>query len=821
MTRLLATALILALVLTSCVAPTPPAVQEAAATPTAAPEPTTLPSPTPAPAPAAAAPTFEAAPCPFPLPPGETEGETFLCGFVTVPSVRSDPESSPIRLAVAVLKAANPATAEPDPVILLSGGPGEKTVENGFNAALVLAPFRETRDVIIFDQRGVGLSEPALECPEFVAAYLDVQDEPDPETQLRTVSGALQACGDRLAAEGHNLSAYNTTENAADVDAIRQALGYDQLNLYGGSYGSVLAQAVMRDYPEIVRTAILGAVLPAEKSFFVHVPITATNAVLRLVEQCAADEACNAAYPDLKQTLFDTVERLNANPVPITVTSPLDGETYDILLTGDKVVGNLVTFLYLTEIIPVLPKAIVDVANGNYDLMTRLSALEVLLVNATSRGMLFSVLCAEDLIGVTPADYLDVLAQVPPELQGQEDPEDVIEYGFFGICENWPVDQADPSVKEPVVSDIPTVLLEGELDPVTPAEYAEQVAETLSNSFLYVFPGVGHTVLVSSRCAQDIALDFIDDPTQEPDASCIAEMTGVAFDLPRETSGEITLVPITSDAARLSAVAPQEWERAGEGTYLRRTDALDPTALIYDLLPMDPEEVVQLLQGQLQQDEMPESLGTRQAEFDWTLYQVEVQGIVVDFAVAPRGDGTTLLVVLQSQPAEQEAFYQSIFLPALDSVKPMQVSETAPPGDTTLAPFTDDTFGLEGVAPEGWAELGPGVRNRGQSATDLVRLLQQAAPGMTAEQLAARLLPQLGLSELPEPANTLETATLTWTLYQVPVEVPDLGEVTVDLALAETPAAAYIVLLQSLAAERDALFQEVFLPAVEALTPTQ
>jgi hypothetical protein len=382
------------------------------------------------------------------------------------------------------------------------------------------------------------------------------------------------------------------------------------------------------------------------------------------------------------------------------------------------------------------------------------------------------------------------------------------------------VDQADPSVKEPVVSDIPTVLLEGELDPVTPTEYAQQVAETLSNSYLYTFPGVGHTVLVSSRCAQDIALAFIDDPTQEPDASCIAEMPGVAFDLPRETSAEITLVPFTYAAAGLSAVGPQEWEEVADGTFRRRADSLDPTALIYDLLSMEPEEVVQLLQGQLQQAAPPESLGTRQAAFDWTLYQVEVQGIVVDFAVAPRGDGTTLLVVLQSQPAEQEAYYESVFLPALDSVQPAEVSETTPPAGITLVPFADDAFGLEGVAPDGWAELGPGVRNRGQGATDLVRLIQQAAPGMTAEQLAAGLLPQLGLSELPAPAGTLETAAFTWTLYEIPVDVAGTGQVTVDLALAETPAAATIVLLQSLPAEHQALYDAVFLPAVEALAPS-
>ena len=148
------------------------------------------------------------------------------------------------------------------PVILLTGGPGEKTMQNGGQIASLLAHTHPQRDLIIFDQRGVGLSEPALECPDWVQAQYDILDEADSDTALRLPYEALMACRERLTEEGVNLSAFTTTQSAADVDAIRRALGYEELNLLGGSYGSFLAQAVARDFPETVRSMVINSVWP-------------------------------------------------------------------------------------------------------------------------------------------------------------------------------------------------------------------------------------------------------------------------------------------------------------------------------------------------------------------------------------------------------------------------------------------------------------------------------------------------------------------------------------------------------------------------------
>ncbi|MEJ2709944.1 MAG: alpha/beta fold hydrolase, partial [Anaerolineales bacterium] len=376
---------------TMAVEPSATSVQE-----TLAPAETIAPTALPTAAPLEFQATFEQGACPFDVP-GEAVDDV-LCGFVVVPADHADPAGDTIRLAVVVIKDRS-AAHQPDPVILLAGGPGEKVVANAIPVAVQLAPLHPNRDLVIFDQRGVGLSEPALECPEFMPAMLDLLDESEPEAAAKIQFNALMTCKDRLVKEGHNLSLYTTQQNAADVNAIRIALGYDRINLHGSSYGSHLAQAVMRDYPQYIRSVAINSVWPLEKSLSVDGSTTFTQAILHLLDSCQSDEACNSAYPDLHQTLFEVIDRLNAAPVPISITNPVDGKTYDALLTGDGVLGNLSAFLYVTRIIPILPQAIYDVYNGDYELISQLSGTRLALLSATTRGMMFSVLCTEDLVG--------------------------------------------------------------------------------------------------------------------------------------------------------------------------------------------------------------------------------------------------------------------------------------------------------------------------------------------------------------------------------------------------------------------------------------
>ena len=609
-------------------------------------------------------PRFEPAECWFNV----AEGLTVACGYVVVPEDRSDPANdATIRLAVAVFR----SLAEdrlPDPLMMLAGGPGEKAIVNAVALASLLGVLSPERDFIVFDQRGVGFSEPALECPEWEAAALELLNSADPDMALEEQFRATMACRDRLVEEGYNLSAFNTTQNAADVNDIRIALGYDQVNLLGISYGSMLAQATLRDYPEAVRSAIIDSVLPLSGSLFVDSYTTVSNALMRLIDACAADEACNAAYPDLRDVLFEVIDRLNAEPVAITLTNPLTGETHPALLTGDAVMSYLSFFLYQASIIPLMPQTIYDLQRGNYDLMTQLGGTFLLALGGLSRGMEYSVFCTEDLIGRTPEDLLEQIMALPPQLRGAADPEQMIEYSAFAVCENWPVEEADPSVKAPVVSDVPTLVLSGEFDPVTPPEYGRQVAATLSNSYFFEFPGLGHSVNLASACARSISQAFLSDPLSAPDAACLDEMTGPAFTLPQE--GGLTLLPFTSDTFGFSGLVPDGWEEIAPGVY--RGDALGTTALIEQAMPGGVDNAVQLLGSQLGM-EIPASVSSREANgLTWQLYELEVQALQLDLALAESG-GMVYIILLQSPNADNRAeLYEQVYLPVIDALTPAE-----------------------------------------------------------------------------------------------------------------------------------------------------
>ncbi len=609
---------------------------------------------------------FEEGPCPFDVP----EGAPVVCGFVVVPEDHNDPDGPTIKLAVAVVKDES-EEHQPDPVIVLAGGPGEKVMQNALAVAMAFEPIRTNRDFIIFDQRGVGLSEPALECPEWEQELYDLLDEADPAVILQKSFDALMECRDRLVSEGHNLSAYNTTQSAADVNAIRIALGYDEVNVWGGSYGSFLAQAVMRDHPEGVRSAVIESVWPLEISFFVEANTAVPNAILRLIDTCAADDACDSAYPNLEQVLFDTIDQLNAEPVLISVTNPLDGQSYDALLTGDAVRGNLVSALYLTPLIPALPQAIYDVYNGDYELMTQLTSQKLVFYEAMSRGMEYSVVCAEDLIGRMPDDMLDIVMALPRQLRSEVEPEDAIEYGIFGICESWPVKEADSSFKDPLVSDIPTLILEGELDPVTPPEYGQLVASRLSNAYFFEFPGFGHAGESTSECALSITAEFIEDPAARPDAACLAEMPGLAFDVPSETP-ELVLEPFAHEEHGFSGLVPAGWTESAPLNYQRGQSALDPTTLVQDATDASKDELFNVLSSQLGFDPSMESVGTAEVgNFTWDFYEFQVQAYPVDLALAEEG-GRSYFVLLVSPDDERDALYQKVFLPVVQALGPLE-----------------------------------------------------------------------------------------------------------------------------------------------------
>jgi len=491
--------------------PTATPTQAPTATATASPTPTSAPPRTPVPI-TSGVPRFEPAECQFRLPPGRE----VTCGYVVVPENRSSEADSGHRLwlhvAIVHSKSDQPA---PDPVVYLGGGPGGNVSEYTYGIARMFDRIYRDRDVIVFDQRGVGLSQPSLDCPEVDAYVLEMLDQnPTPEEETRRSLEVYQTCRDRLAAEGIDLSAYNSAENAADVDDIRRALGYDEWNLYGVSYGTRLALTTMRDHPEGIRSVVLDSVVPLQVDLLSEIGPNAERAIDLLFERCAADAACDAAYPDLETFFFALVAQLNAVPITLRV------EPYDVLLDGDDLISVLRQLLYISDVIPDLPKMIYDIEQERYDDLVGWLGLLLFDGEYFSEGMYASVQCAEEVPFHVSDETEVMLDKLDPRLRDYF-AASIDDYS--GLCDTWDVRTADLAENEPVVSAIPTLVLSGEYDPITPPAWGQLAAESLENVFYAEFRGLGHGVFGDRICARRIVEAFLSAPDVEPDLTCVDE----------------------------------------------------------------------------------------------------------------------------------------------------------------------------------------------------------------------------------------------------------------------------------------------------------
>jgi pimeloyl-ACP methyl ester carboxylesterase len=502
-------------------------------------------------APAAAQPgPFEPTPCDafdLGLPAFMLNGVT--CGYLTVPELHRQPTGPTLKLAVVILNSTGDQPA-PDPLMMAQGGPGGSTLD--FVSMMFSSPIRDKRDIVLFDQRGTLNSQPNLLCPEVLDNTLATIEQPLTQTeQLATEIAAFAACHHRLLAEGINLAAFNSRENAADVESLRQALGYGPINLYGVSYGTLLAQHVMRNYPASLRTVTLDAVVPASVNPYPQVPLSQSRAFAGLFAACAATPTCAADYPGLEPRFFALVDNLNTAPARVPLIDAETGRRYQAVLDGYGLVDLFFQMLYATDLIPTLPKIIDDAEHGQY---ATLAAIWPLFAfdRTFSLGMFQSVICAEDV----PYPLHSVnLAGVPPIIAATSGLQDEAQ---LALCDQWAVPHLDASVDEPVRSDIPTLLFSGQFDPITPPHFAEAVATYLPHSYAYVFPANGHGAAIPGTvCSNQILLDFLDHPQTAPTATCLAEEPATPHFLPVDTL-TIGLLPVL-----LNLSAPALWQLAG------------------------------------------------------------------------------------------------------------------------------------------------------------------------------------------------------------------------------------------------------------------
>lgn len=438
--------------------------------------------------------------CPIAAP----DGSRMECLRLRVPENRVHPTGKELSLLVLRFRstAAHPAA---DPVLWLAGGPGGSAVALTTRPTLHradVAPLLARRDVIVLEQRGTLYSRPALTCPA---------RESD------------EACLARLTREGNDLRAYTSAASADDIEALRQVLHISRWNVLGESYGTRVAQTLIRRHPGHLRSVVLDSVVSIADDTVADSSAEAAGAFERLFSACAADPGCNTAYGGLEATLrraYDTLERR-----PLQVRGRAFGASYAFELDGPQLVRWVYTGMYETALIPLLPRAITAASQGQSDPVWHAIAsnLEVGISLLLARGVHRAVNCNEEV----PFTNLSRIAAtdaanpgVAPFFSGRR---------LFELCKTLPARHPNPVENRAVASSVPTLLLTGQLDPVTPPSEGGRVARHLSHSFFYEFPGLGHWVNPVHACPRRIMLAFLDRPTQRPDASCVADMRPPAW----------------------------------------------------------------------------------------------------------------------------------------------------------------------------------------------------------------------------------------------------------------------------------------------------
>ena len=457
-------------------------------------------------APAAAETRFTPGPCWFTVP----EGEAALCGTVAGGGTTRPPEQpqpAPARVAVLLSTARQPA---PDPVLFLEGGPGaspfgsgEATEERMEVWWELSAPFRRTRNLILFDPRGVGRAEPDTDCPELDTAGATRRTRPVTREQRAAAErAAVAACAARLGAAGLDGTQFSTPVAAEDALDVVTALGAQRVNLFAVSYGTRVGLEILRRQGARVRTAVFDSVYPPDVNAQEETAWLAQRAYRRLFDDCAANRGCRSSFPDLEKRFLDLVERLDRNPVDLVVG---DHETRRALrLSGGSAIAAGLEAMAISEAVPTVPAMIDRAIRGQYAAMAEWAPTNWLGDPEIADGLAFSVECRESVNPAEPAKRADGARRFPPYgIVAVDDPGQ-------RVCRLWPTGHQEPAERLPVASPVPVLLLSGAYDPVTPPDWGDRAAATLPRSRHLVFRAASHIVTSSEDCALAAAVSFVE-----------------------------------------------------------------------------------------------------------------------------------------------------------------------------------------------------------------------------------------------------------------------------------------------------------------------
>ena len=425
------------------------------------------------------------------------------CGSMLRPANPAAPDSPDITLRVAVVPALNLSPAS-DAVAPIAGGPGQSTVQFYASYQQAFEPLRRNRDILLVDQRGTGESS-ALDC--------DIDDELITGNYSADIT--RQVTEDCLAELPHDPRFFTTSIAVTDLEAVRVALGYSALNLYGISYGTRVAQHFARRYPGATRTVVLDGVVPPQVSLGPEIATESQRAVEQVFARCAADRACHERFPGVTAAFARLVTTLRDAPVVVSAPHPNTGRVEEVTFGTGEFAAAVRLLLYDPNTVALLPLLIHEAANGNWVPLTSQYQMTVVsLGEALSMGMHNAIMCSEDapFYDRTTIDFTGLAASYigPVQLEAIDT-----------ICSVWPAGPVDDEFKVPLATAIPVLLLSGDADPITPPRYAELAAVDLGNARHLIGKGQGHGQL-GVGCMPELLEDFVATADLDAlDASCL------------------------------------------------------------------------------------------------------------------------------------------------------------------------------------------------------------------------------------------------------------------------------------------------------------
>ncbi len=413
------------------------------------------------------------------------------CGDFERPLDPERPDGETITLRVAVVPALS-LEPEPDPIAPLAGGPGQGAIQFYTAYSGAFEALRRNRDILLVDQRGTGDSAP-MRC-EFAEEMLEGSIGGDEAVRLTL------DCLDELP---HDARFFTTSVAVRDLDAVRQALGYPALNVYGVSYGTRVAQHYARRFPATTRTIVLDGVVPPARPLGPDIALESQRAVDEIFARCAEDAACNDRFPNLSRSFARVLAMLRESPVDVSVPDPLSGERRDVSFGAGEFAVAIRLLAYQPNTIALIPLFVHEAARGNYDpLAAQFVSTTQGLADAIAVGMHNSVMCAEDAARYDLADIDRAALEASylgPELVDM----------MMDVCSVWPAGPVDDDLDTNLQTDIPTLLLSGSADPITPPGYAMQAATGLKRAWLLTGKHQGHGQ-IAVGCMPEIVAGFVE-----------------------------------------------------------------------------------------------------------------------------------------------------------------------------------------------------------------------------------------------------------------------------------------------------------------------